>query len=344
MVTTYEDSLYFENASEVVRSDREVVLAAVSQYGWAIKYASAEMRRDRQIVRAAMENRLRAHNGLEQAAILLAEHAEPPLNQDPEMLKLAGLEIEERDIARDGRLPEIVLSVRFSIGRGTQQGASFIYQQMRGIFRGSFYVHFPNAYGKGFCGLTYNKVPGHTDEQPTLDDISGRNYYGWCRNDDTSWRCQGQCAVRCWKKNADPLHDCREHANDELKYACWRLVYRRHLERAKDMGGCMVQVREGEGVESLGRGQVVELEMAAEIGVRVVVIEGTPSMQFAYPGEIVGHLVKVLKGKCTDTGVLEFWNDDDRIVVESQKMGDYYRSKDYWGYQGRFRVYEHSQS
>ena len=40
-------------ASPELRADREIVLAAVTKNGWALAYASAEMQADREIVLAA---------------------------------------------------------------------------------------------------------------------------------------------------------------------------------------------------------------------------------------------------------------------------------------------------
>ena len=42
-------------ASEELRADREIVLAAVQDNGWALEYASDELRTDREIVLAAIQ-------------------------------------------------------------------------------------------------------------------------------------------------------------------------------------------------------------------------------------------------------------------------------------------------
>ena len=47
-------SLNLRHASEELRNDREIVLAAVSQYAYALEYASEELRNDREIVLAAV--------------------------------------------------------------------------------------------------------------------------------------------------------------------------------------------------------------------------------------------------------------------------------------------------
>ena len=45
-------TLEYRDASEEIRGDKEVVLAAVQQFGFALKYASAEMRVDKEVVLA----------------------------------------------------------------------------------------------------------------------------------------------------------------------------------------------------------------------------------------------------------------------------------------------------
>ena len=42
-------------ASEQLRGDREVVLAAVRQNGWALEYASGQLKGDREVVLAAVK-------------------------------------------------------------------------------------------------------------------------------------------------------------------------------------------------------------------------------------------------------------------------------------------------
>ena len=48
-----------KHASQQVRGDREVVRAAVEQDGWALKYASQQLRGDREMVVAALKQHAR---------------------------------------------------------------------------------------------------------------------------------------------------------------------------------------------------------------------------------------------------------------------------------------------
>ena len=41
-------------ASEELKNDKEVVLAAVAQYGYALEYASNDMKNDKEVVMAAV--------------------------------------------------------------------------------------------------------------------------------------------------------------------------------------------------------------------------------------------------------------------------------------------------
>jgi hypothetical protein len=50
------DGLAFQNCSIGSRGDREIVLAAVSKHGHNIKYASDELKNDREIVMLAIAN------------------------------------------------------------------------------------------------------------------------------------------------------------------------------------------------------------------------------------------------------------------------------------------------
>jgi len=48
--------------------------------------------------------------------------------------------------------------------------------------------------------------------------------------------------------------------------ACWRFAYRFRQQKCKDSNGFMIQVEEKEG---LGPGQMIETEMAREVGLKV---------------------------------------------------------------------------
>jgi len=216
--------------------------------------------------------------------------ATPPLNQDQKLIQRARLEL-VRAPKGEARLPEMVLSVRFSLARSASNMANelFVRLKQEEHFVRHYYVHNPNVLRKGFCGLSYSPVPKFPSEKPDIDDdAAGRKIYGWARNDDPDWKCSGLCQVSCWKKIRDASHNCeRDHGDDLQKNGCWRFLYRKHLQRAKDMGGCMIQLQEG----NLGRGQEVELKMAHEVGVKVVVIRCSE-----IPFDVIKHLRAVIDG------------------------------------------------
>ena len=55
LATVQQDGFALEYASAELRADREVVLAAVQQDGFALGYASAELRADREVVLAVQQ-------------------------------------------------------------------------------------------------------------------------------------------------------------------------------------------------------------------------------------------------------------------------------------------------
>jgi len=265
--------------------DSEVVFAAVRQNGHALQYAGCERLTDFDLIAAAIDWAMAKGQEVEAASFL--KMATPPLNQDPRLIDRAGLSLIQ---ASEGQkhLPPLVLSVRFSLSRSASNMANDLFLRLKHHehLARHMYIHHPNVLRKGFCGLMYKPVPKHMDEVPEDDDVSDRKIYGWSRNDDPSWQCSGLCKVTCWKKIRDTKHDCkRDHGSDLLKYGCWRFLYRRHLQRAKDMDGCMVQLQEGD----LGRGQQVELEMARDVGVKVVVVRCT-----TLPVDVVSDLLSVI--------------------------------------------------
>ena len=46
--------LLLNHATEELKGDREIVMAAVSQYGWALEFATEELKGDREFVMAAV--------------------------------------------------------------------------------------------------------------------------------------------------------------------------------------------------------------------------------------------------------------------------------------------------
>ena len=65
-----------EHASKELRADREVVLAAVKEWGGALEYASEEVRGDREVVLAAVKR-----------SGCALEYASEELKNDPEFMK-----------------------------------------------------------------------------------------------------------------------------------------------------------------------------------------------------------------------------------------------------------------
>lgn len=50
-----EETWKFEYFSDMLKDDKEVVLAAVQKYGWALKYASERLKDDKEVVLAAVQ-------------------------------------------------------------------------------------------------------------------------------------------------------------------------------------------------------------------------------------------------------------------------------------------------
>jgi len=121
------------------------------------------------------------------------------------------------------------------------------------------HIHNPCVLRNGFCS-------GASIE----DDTDGRPVSGWDRS-TADHPCRGHCGVLCLKGMVDPLHDCSSHADDELKFACWRYAYRRHLSRVKETHGFMLQLRDEN--QELGKGQKIEMDMASELNVDVMVVQ-----------------------------------------------------------------------
>ena len=63
-------------------SSREIVLEAVKQEGWALLYASDDLKADREIVLAAIQLRVRS-------ACFVLQFASDELKADPELIKIS---------------------------------------------------------------------------------------------------------------------------------------------------------------------------------------------------------------------------------------------------------------
>ena len=56
-----EDGYTLKDASAEMKNDKEVVMAAVAQDGWALKYASTELKNDKEVVMAAVAQEWLGH-------------------------------------------------------------------------------------------------------------------------------------------------------------------------------------------------------------------------------------------------------------------------------------------
>jgi len=166
------------------------------------------------------------------------KYAKGGLNQDLECLKTAGiLHAVEKKYDRNEK---ITMSVKFSLGENSTNYATEFQKLMKeDDFFGEFETFYPNAWCKSFCG----------------GELAYTNMDNPCRGTDKT--CN-------FPKNKNLKIT---HGNLELKKeCCWRFGYRFELQESKDTNGFMIQVEEHAG---LGKGQLLEAEMAKEVGVKV---------------------------------------------------------------------------
>lgn len=227
------DPMCLEFAAPSLTGDAEFVLRVVRACGDAVQFASKALRADREVVRAAVEQRPGS-----------LKWALGGLSQDRTLLKLAGILQEGEQGLRSQKL---VMSVRFALAEGCSEFSTQVQNKMREHpFLQQFEIYNPNAFCKGFCG----PKDGFTDPE---------------------WPCRGTIET-CKKLALNP-----EGTAPSIE-SCWRYSFHHHLEEALSSGGCMIQVVEHEfanhgcvhfAQDVLGKGQLIEEEMADTIGLKI---------------------------------------------------------------------------
>jgi len=250
-----------------LKSDKEIVLAAVTQNGNALQYASDDLKGDQNVVFAAFKQKgysveghmsvremilaaVRADgNNLQFASNELREDREVvlaavrksgaalkfalgELNQDSECLKASGLWDEgERQYSRN---EQAILSVKFSLAeQSTPYASQFALAMKNDAFLKNFKTYNPNAWCKESCDPEFTNI-----NHPC------RGTRATCTNSLPNTNSEGKpCAT-----------------------SCWRFAFRFHQEVSKDTNGFMIQVQEKYG---LGAGQQIETQMAQEAGIKV---------------------------------------------------------------------------
>ncbi len=245
-----------EYASEEMKANKEVVLAAVEQNGEALEYASDEMKANIEVVLTAVNENgdalqfatktMRSNKEVVIAAVkqeqTALKFAIPPLNQDHDCLRAAGL-------FDDGLIytnlikiqaQRIVFSTKFSLGEYTSAFATLIALALKAHpFAKDMFVYFPNSWMKSTC------------------DPDWTNMSHPCRGTEEL------CTKFIFDKNTGvPIE----------KECCWRSSFVYQLNKAKETRGFMIQLAEfDEQLQEhvLGNGQQIETELADRVGVKV---------------------------------------------------------------------------
>jgi len=238
------NGLALEFVSERLRGDPEVVSHAVQQSGYAFKYASDELKSNEAFALDMVRQDVRALSALC-----------PPLSQKRSILEAAGL------WRRSDQPPQgapVLLSVPFSL---SPKGSFFVNEVHLAMnahpFFGARSIFNPNFLSKGFCGpASFMKT--------------------W-----QAWPCRGTCEPdsqdgRCTYCPCGPSSDRRLKPTER---SCWRYSFRWHQEMAERHGGIMVQIldyvdeRRPWLGHRIGAGQEIELEMADEVGLKVLCLK-----------------------------------------------------------------------
>jgi len=230
------DGMALRHAAKDLRRDAAIVVAAVKSDGMALQYADGSMKQRKHVVLHAVSSN--------RAAV---KFAAAKVAQLPEVLAAAGLGQAKAPqhfwmaTVSEERKPPLVLSIKFEFEKGADgtDGANGLKLLLSEDpdFK-DYYVHFPNAYDKGFCGTK--------DLCETCLELKEEEC--WCRVTDMTHPCRGFCDVP----------------------DCWRRSFRNKLIEARKMKGVMIQLKEG---NSLGGGQRIESQMAAEEGTAVVMLD-----------------------------------------------------------------------
>lgn len=187
----------------------------------------------------------------------LLKYAEPPLNQDRDLLTAAGIASDIPSSVQSVRT-RVILSERFSLERESSTFASEVLLELRKHwFFSQFDYYSPNDLCKGFCGVT-TSADGQED---------------WSLVTSLAYECRGKCSQ-----------------GKATSQSCWRFSFRQNQEACKDSSGYMIQVMEmshndtlsthgkyaalfpGAYVEELGDGQKIEEVMAKEVGIKTFVL------------------------------------------------------------------------
>lgn len=237
-------------ASPRLRDKESVVGEAVKTWGPALKFASPRLRQDKEVIGNAMSSVVSGGADALRCAL-------PPLNEDPQLLQIAG--VNGADPIADADKKGLILSERFSIdAEMSPWGAMFVQEFRKEQVRNprstlaKFMVYAPNEHAKGFC-----------DKDGYIDQFTatGCSCRGVPRKRGTPNCCAG-----------DELHDRHSgsHFGKSQPKACWRYNYRWHLVQAHHRGGIVLQLK---GKGGLGQGQQIEEEIADDVGITVITIE-----------------------------------------------------------------------
>ena len=283
-----------EYASKPMQIDKDVVLVVCGSYGKHLEHAPSSLRDDKDVALAACRNngeaivyaseRLRSDKGVVMTAVssdaLLLKYALGGLNQDSDCLIAAGIWDEQYrqshnaisrlnlgqdvplDVNHADKKTKIVLSTRFSLDPTSKSQATHFTTILKNhdyIQKSDrFLVYSPNAFDKCSCDPNWT----------TFD-----------------WPCRGTF-------ESCQFVDASLKTGAPKKESCWRYSFRYQLQEAKRTNGFMIQLAEAaeeylrlpqnnddDGDEeeeddetmpqSLGDGQTIEKEMAADLQLKV---------------------------------------------------------------------------
>jgi len=266
-----QDGWALQYVSKELRNDKEVALTACRRYGGALDYEALKYATNLRGEKAFLLDICRHHGGAlkfasqqlreDKDVVLVAvasdpnalKHALNGLNQDKDCLIAAGIWEEEYPkktplSANDDNTVQkkIVLSTRFALTEGSHSKATqfaILLKRNEYIRQHGFLIYSPNAFGKSTC------------------DPDWTNYGHPCRG--TFDTCQKEEEF----KSGTPT----------LK-SCWRFSFRVQLEQAKRTNGFMIQLIEV-GLpytrytrghpQTPGDGQKIETDMAQQVSTKV---------------------------------------------------------------------------
>jgi len=231
-------------APDIAKANAEVVLAAAEVNATALEYAANALRGDREFMRRATDLNVQA-----------VQFGRGGAFQHPDLMRQSGL-LDDAAMRGEGKF--IVFSVKFSLGEKASRFSSVVHEKIRHhpAF-GAFRIYNPNSVCLAFCG---------PNEKFT----------------DLDWQCRGDCGLICkWPHDCQNIPVCGS-GPEPTSHSCWRYSFRWHQEKAKESGGYMLQVVERPkqrtandvicrfaGETELGKGQVLEREMADQVGLSV---------------------------------------------------------------------------